>query len=370
MKAEEKEPDGGIMGHFSKTQKAMMVFVGLFFMISLVLRFTDGDPVVLFAVAGLTILPLAYFMGLSTEELAKRMGPGKGGLLNATFGNATELIIAVFALQAGLHEIVKASLTGSIIGNILLVLGLSMFVGGLKHKEQKFGKKAAGTESTMLIIAVVGLTIPTLVGVTMFYGEDVTREVEQLSLWTSGLLIVAYIAGLFFALHTHKDIFNPVGGKEKPEWSQKMAVGVLLLSTLLVSIESEILVGAIEKSSETMGMNELFMGVIVIALIGNAAEHGTAVLMAYKNKMHLSVQIATSSATQVALFVAPFLVLLSWAMGDIMTLNFGLMELVAIGFAVIVVNMVASDGESNWYEGFMLLIVYSIIAVGFWFHPV
>jgi Ca2+:H+ antiporter len=349
----------------SRTRVLLALIAAILFIISVVMTLAGADPVLVFALAALTILPLAYFMGVATEELAKRLGPGSGGLLNATFGNATELIIAFFALRAGMHEIVKASITGSIIGNILLVLGLSMLTGGLRFKEQKFAKRAAGTSSTMLALAVVAMAIPTM----MLYSpaEDAQQRLVDVSLWTSALLIFVYIAGLVFSLHTHKHIFNPVGQHEKPEWSQKFALMVLVGSTLLVAVESEFLVSAIEGSKDTLGMNELFLGVILIAIIGNAAEHGSAIIMAYKNKMDLSVGIATSSSTQIALFVAPILVFASWLMGETMTLAFGIFELAAIAFSVAIVHMVSSDGESNWYEGLMLLVVYAIMAVGFWF---
>jgi Ca2+:H+ antiporter len=314
------------------------------------------DPILIFVMAAMTIIPLAYLMGVSTEDLAKRLGPGTGGLLNATFGNATELIIALFALRAGLYEMVKASITGSIIGNILLVLGLSMLVGGLKHKNQKFERRAAGISSTMLALAVVAMILPTM---AFYFGDGSSSLIVDMSLWTS----------LIFSLYTHKGIFNPVGGKEKPEWSVRFAVGGLLFTTILVAIQSEFLVSAIDRSLGTIGVNELFLGVIIIALVGNAAEHGSAIVMAYKNKMDLSVHIATSSGTQIALFVAPLLVFTSMLFGPPMTLAFELFELITIALAVATVHMVSSDGESNWYEGLMLIVVYLIIAIGFFFHP-
>ncbi|MFQ6128383.1 MAG: calcium/proton exchanger [Thermoplasmata archaeon] len=356
-------------GRFGKGRSILCVLISVLFLLSVVFVLIEVSPIIVFAMSAITIVPLAYFMGISTEELAKRLGPGSGGLLNATFGNATELIIALFALRAGLHEIVKASLAGSIIGNILFVLGLSMFAGGLKHKIQRFERRAAGTSSTMLVLAVVALTIPTMATLySSIIGGDPTQIVD-LSIWTSVLLIVVYFAGLVFSLHTHKSIFNPVGGIEEPGWGKKVAIAGLLISTVFVSVESEFLVGAIESSSEVLGLNDLFVGVILIALIGNAAEHGSAVVMAYKNKMDLSVQIATSSATQIALFVAPLLVFASLLFGPPMTLAFEIFELIAIALSVAIVNMASSDGESNWYEGAMLVVVYLIVAVGFFYHP-
>ncbi|MFQ6107001.1 MAG: calcium/proton exchanger [Thermoplasmata archaeon] len=350
-------------------RRTICYLIGFLFLASVVLILVDVSPVATFVMSAITIIPLAYFMGVSTEELGKRLGPGSGGLLNATFGNATELIIALFALQAGLHTIVKASLTGSIIGNILFVLGLSMLTGGLKHKTQRFERRAAGTSSTMLAIAVVALTIPAMATFTSSVGNGNPVQIEDISIWTAALLLVVYFGGLVFSLYTHRRIFNPVAGRGEPEWSVRMALGALLASTILVAIESEFLVGAIESSSQALGLNELFVGVIIIALIGNAAEHGGAVMMARKNKMNLSVQIATSSGTQIALFVAPILVFASLLFGAPMTLDFGIFEVVTIALSVAIVHMVSSDGESNWFEGAMLVVVYLIVAVGFFYHP-
>jgi len=356
-------------GRLGIGRTVLAALIGVLFVVSVVSVLANVSPVAIFILSAITIIPIAYFMGISTEELGKRLGPGPGGLLNATFGNATELIIAFFALRAGLEQIVKASLTGSIIGNILFVLGLSMFVGGLKHKTQRFERKAAGTSSTMLFLAVVALTIPTMTALFYPVGGGSLLQIEEFSMWTAGLLLLVYFAGLIFSFYTHKGIFNPVGEREKPEWSKKLAIGGLLVSTILVSFESEFLIGAIERSSGALGVNDLFMGVIIIALIGNAAEHGSAIMMAYKNKMELSVQIATSSGTQIALFVAPLLVFASLLFGPVMTLDFEIFELIAIALSVAIVHMVSSDGESNWYEGAMLVVVYAILAIGFFYHP-
>lgn len=357
-----------VRNQLGRGRATLAVLIGVLFLVSVISVLANVSPVAIFVLSAIAIIPIAYFMGISTEELGKRLGPGPGGLLNATFGNATELIIAFFALRAGLQEIVKASLTGSIIGNILFVLGLSMFVGGLKHKTQRFERRAAGTSSTMLLLAVIALTIPTMTA--LFYpGGGGDLHIEEFSMWTSGLLLLVYFAGLIFSFYTHKGIFNPMGEREKPEWSTKLAIGGLLVSTILVSFESEFLIGAIERSSGALGVNDLFMGVIIIALIGNAAEHGSAIMMAYKNKMELSVQIATSSGTQIALFVAPLLVFASLLFGPVMTLNFEIFELIAIALSVAIVHMVSSDGESNWYEGAMLVVVYAILAIGFFYHP-
>jgi Ca2+:H+ antiporter len=344
--------------------------LGLFIPASWVLRAAVGPGVAVFAAAGIGIIPLAWFMGLATEELGKHAGPGVGGLLNATFGNATELIIALFALANGLHTIVKASLTGSIIGNVLLVLGLSMIAGGTRNKRQVFSREASGIQTTMLLLAVIGLVMPELFVLSVGSPLPGGPVLEQVSLGIAGILFVAYMFGLWFSLRTHRDVFNPVGEvHEKPAWTVRGSVLVLLGATALVAIESELLVGSIEMAQEALGLRELFVGVIIVAIVGNAAEHGGAVIMAYRNKMDLSVAIATTSTTQVALFVAPALVFASLAFRPLLTLDFEIFELVSIALSTAVLAAVASDGQSNWYEGALLVMVYAIIGVAFFFHP-
>ena len=332
-----------------------------------------ASPVAVFVMAGVAIVPLAYAMGVATEELSKHAGPGLGGLLNATFGNATELIIALVALSSGLVGVVKASITGSIIGNILLVLGVSMFTGGVKHRTQTFNRAHAGLQVTMLTLAVIGLVMPELYNLFVF-GTGTpppSSQVESMSVLIAAILLVAYLAGLVFSLHTHRDVFNPVTAREDPpRWSVRLALGVLFGATALVAVESEILVTSLEGAIASVGITELFAGVVVVAIIGNAAEHGAAVLMAWRNKMDLSVGICTSSSTQIALFVAPVLVFASVVLGPTrMTLGFEPFELVAIALSVAVLSLIASDGESNWYEGVLLMMVYAIVAIGFYFHP-
>jgi Ca2+:H+ antiporter len=337
-----------------------------------VLVLVVGPGVLVFATAGAGIIPLAWFMGLATEELGKHAGPGIGGLLNATFGNATELIIAVFVLFSALDvrtriSIVTASLTGSIIGNILLVLGLSMIVGGLRHKTQVFSREASGIQTSMLLLAVVGLVMPALYVRSI---GAVPAVLEEMSIGIASILLAGYVLGLLFSLRTHRDIFNPVTeAAEKPRWSLRFALLVLLVSAILVGVESEILVGSLEAARASLGLNDLFLGVIIVAIIGNAAEHGGAVLLAYRNKMDLSVAIATTSTTQVALFVAPFLIFVSLLTSQIMTLDFEIFELVSIALSTAVLSAVASDGRSNWYEGVLLVMVYAVIGVAFFFHP-
>jgi len=352
--------------------------------IPILLRLFGAPDLAVFAAAGVAVIPLAHLMGVATEELGKRAGPGIGGFLNATLGNATELIIALVALGRaaslaaggnqlaadGLIEVVKASITGSIIGNILLVLGLSMLIGGLRYKVQSFSVRAAELQVTLLVLAVVALVMPELFQLST--GRASQAQLSNVSLAIAGLLLIGYVLGLVFSLHTHKDVFNPVTQEqEKPIWSRNLAIGVLVGATVLVGLIAEILVGAVEGVTPALGIlrPELFMGVIVIAIIGNAAEHGAAITMAWKNKMDLSVGISTISSVQIALFVTPVLVLASFALGAPLTLAFEIFELVAIILAVSIVAVIAKDGETNWYEGVLLLLVYAIIAFGFFYHP-
>ncbi|MGI0149679.1 MAG: calcium/proton exchanger [Thermoplasmata archaeon] len=342
--------------------------VALFVPVSWVLDVVLGPSVVVFGIAGIAIIPLAWFLGLATEELGKHAGPGVGGLLNATFGNATELIIAIFALANGLPEVVKASLTGSIIGNVLLVLGLSMLVGGLRHKTQVFSREASGIQVTMLVVAVIALVMPALYVLSTGIRRDLV--LEEMSLGIAGILLVAYGLGLLFSLRTHRDIFNPVSEVvEEPRWTKRFALVVLVVSTAFVAIESEILVGSLVSAQQSLGLTELFIGVIIVAIVGNAAEHGSAVVMAWRNKMELSVAVATTSTTQIALFVAPVLVFASLLTARVLTLDFEIFELASIALSAAVVGAIASDGRSNWYEGALLIMVYAIIAVAFFFHP-
>ena len=339
----------------------------VFFPLALALFFAGFDPVAVFILSALAIIPLAGYMGRATEELAHHSGPGVGGLLNVTFGNATELIIAFAALQAGLMEVVKASLTGSIIGNLLLVLGLSMLAGGYKRKEQRFSTRAAMTYNSLMVIAIIGMTIPAL----FFYTGGTEAAMENVSIGVSVLLLAVYAMAMVFSLHTHKHIFNPLAEDEAvhAHWSKGKAVLVLGLAAALVAVMSEVLVGSVEHAASSLGLTELFIGVVIVAIIGNAAEHGIAVTVAMKNKMDLAFNIATGSSAQIALFVAPFLVLVSLAIGNPMDLFFEVFELAAMGLAVAAVFMVSQDGESNWFEGAMLLSVYAMMALVFYFHP-
>ena len=339
---------------------------------TVILRFSGVRPIWLFVCSSLAIIPLAGLMGEATEQLAERLGPGVGGLLNATFGNAAELIIALFALFKGYDEVVKASLAGSILGNVLLVLGASLLAGGLKHSTQTFNRTAAGVGATMLVIASLGLLVPAIFHeLPEVTARDIGLE-HELSIGVSIILILTYLAHLVFSLVTHRRLFNPdnVDSHEPEEhWSSRRATIVLIVATVLVAMMSEILVGAVEHASHFLGMNKIFIGVVVVAIVGNAAEHSTAVLVALKNEMDLAVGIAIGSALQIALFVAPMLVFASYLRAEPMDLRFTSLEVLAVIVGVFIARMVAEDGESNWLEGLMLLMVYAILALAFFFVP-
>ena len=330
-----------------------------------------APPVVKFLAAGIAIIPLAGLMGQATEQLAHKLGPGIGGLLNATFGNAAELILALFALSRGLDDVVKASLTGSIIGNLLLVLGASLFAGGLRFPIQRFNRTAAGAGSTLMVLATVGLIVPALFHNLVPNAGGLEHKV---SVAVCALLVFTYVLSLVFSLVTHRDLIS--GLKEdvaaaisEATWGLRHATAILLIATAFVAWMSEILVGAVESTGETLGLNAVFMGVFVVAIVGNAAEHSTAIIMALKNQMDLAVGIALGSALQVALFVAPVLVFASYSRETPMDLLFSTLEVIAVILAVLVARMVAEDGESNWLEGAMLLMVYAILGVAFFYLP-
>ncbi len=343
----------------------------LFLPLSLALQLVAGPGIGTFLAAGVGIVPLAWFMGLATEEIGKHAGPGVGGLLNATFGNATELIIALLALTRGLQDVVKASLTGSIIGNLLLVVGLSMVAGGLRHKTQSFSREASGMHTTMLLVAVIGLVMPALYVLSARATGAVNVAVlDEMSLGIAAILLAVYAFGLLFSLKTHRDIFNPVSERqERPMWSLRTATLILVAATVLVAGASELLVGSLEAARSALGLTDLFVGVIVVAIVGNAAEHGTAVLMALRNKMDLSLAVAMTSTTQIALFVAPVLVFASLLTAQVMTLDFEVFELVSVALSTALLSSIVSDGRSNWYEGLLLVMVYAMIGVAFYVHP-
>jgi Ca2+:H+ antiporter len=336
------------------------------------MRLGGARPILLFVGSGLAIIPLAGLMGEATEHLAWRLGPGIGGLLNATFGNAAELIIALFALFKGYDEMVKASLAGSILGNVLLVLGASLLAGGIRFTTQTFNRTAAGVGATMLVLAAFGLLIPAIFhALPEVTSRDIFLE-HELSIGVSLVLMFTYLSHLVFSLVTHRNLFNPSSADPhhgEVHWSTARATAVLIVATLLVALMSEILVGAVEHASRTMGMNQVFIGVVIVAIVGNAAEHSTAVLVALKNQMDLSVGIAIGSALQIALFVAPVLVFASYLRAEPMDLRFTSLEVVAVLLGVFIARMVAEDGESNWLEGLMLLMIYAILGLAFFFLP-
>jgi Ca2+:H+ antiporter len=324
----------------------------------------------LFVTSAAAIVPLAKMLGTATEELALRVGSGVGGLLNATFGNAVELIIAFFALQEGLYEVVRASIIGSILGNVLFVLGLSIFLGGLGRDKQTFNRTAASVVASQFTLATGALLIPAAFAITSPPGTIDTSLREALSIGVSLVLLVSYAAQLVFFLRTHKHLYNE---EEEAEmhgraWSIRHSVLVLIGSTVLVAFMSDLLVEGVKHLQE-IGLSQIFVGVVLVALIGNAAEHLTAVTVAIKNKMDLAVNIAMGSTLQVALFVAPVLVLVGFLIGRPLDLFFNLFELAALGITMLIANAITHDGESNWFEGVQLLAAYAILAVAFFFHP-
>jgi Ca2+:H+ antiporter len=348
-----------------------------FIPIAIVLEVAHAGAVIIFFSSALGVIPTAALMGRATEELAARSGPGIGGLLNVTFGNAPELIIALFALGAGLHEVVKASIIGSIMGNTLLVLGASMFVGGWGRDRQRFDRTAASAQSSMLLLAAAALVMPAVYelvdgrGLPLPGAERVHYDttVQSLSAAVAIVLILSYAAGLWFSLKTHRDLFNPVhdGDDEHGEpWSVRKAVIALAIAGVAVGVMSEILVDSISDAAETLGLSEFFIGVIIVAIVGNAAEHWVAVLVARKDKMDLAVNIAIGSSAQIALFVAPVLVLTSFVVGPHpMALVFNGFELAGILLAILIANNVTNEGESTWYEGLQLLAVYLVLGLAF-----
>ena len=365
----------------------------LFIPISITAHLLDWDPLIVFITSACAIVPLAAWMGGATEEIAVVTGPSIGGLLNATFGNATELIIALIALRAGLVEVVKASITGSIIGNLLLVMGLSMLLGGLRFKEQSFQPLVARVNASSMNLAVIALLLPTAVQYTSEGLGD--RTLQNLSIAVALVLMLVYGLTLLFSMKTHSYLYDvgmvdrdsaeknaptePVNPPESVESTPaatashqpnlNLWIGVLLVATLAVAIESELLVNSLESATEQLGLTPLFTGVILLPIIGNAAEHTTAVTVAMKDKMDLSVSVAVGSSLQIALFVAPLLVLAGWVLGQPMDLDFNPFELVAVAVAVLIANSISSDGKSNWLEGILLLAAYAVLGLAFFFHP-
>ena len=337
--------------------------------VAIIMEFSHVSGLWMFLVSAAAIIPLAGILGEATEELALHMGPAAGGLLNATFGNAGELIIAFFALRAGHPEVVQASLSGSIIGNVLLVFGLSAFLGGLGRERQHFNRTVASSNTTMLLLAVAALIMPAVFSLVVYGSlQTVQPAVEVLSRWTAVVLIAIYAAGLVFSLVTHKNLFGATE-HHPPRLSRGAAVTILLVATGLVAWLSEIFVGAIEPATHALGMSPLFVGVMVVAIIGNAAEHAAAVMLARRNQMDLALGVSVGSSVQIALLVAPLLVLCSPLLGQHLSLLFNPFEIAAVVLSVLVVAMVVLDGETTWFEGLQLLGLYTILALAFYFVP-
>lgn len=351
----------------------LLVFVPLTF----ILELAHLDPTWVFAASCLAIIPLAGIMGEATEHLAERAGPGIGGLLNATFGNAAELIIALIALKNGLHDVVKASLTGSIIGNVLLVLGASIVAGGIKRERQRFERTSAGLGASLMALSAIGLIIPAVFD--FIVGQTGRPRERELSFDIAIVLAVIYSLNLFFTLRTHKHLFNitTTNDEKTPEeskhshavWSVGRSVITLLTATAFIGGISELLVGSVEHTAKALGMTEVFIGVIVVAIIGNAAEHSSAIMMAVKNKMDLAVNIAVGSSIQISLFVAPVLVFFSYLFGNPMDLLFTPFEVVSVVVSVWMLNLIAQDGETHWMEGMLCIGLYAIIGIAFFYLP-
>ncbi|MEM8721744.1 MAG: calcium/proton exchanger [Cyanobacteria bacterium P01_G01_bin.39] len=356
---------------FNKNTFFLLLLV--FIPISIAAHFLEWGETVVFITAALGIVPLASYMGTATEEIAVVTGPNIGGLLNATFGNATELILAFIALKAGLVGVVKATITGSIVSNLLLVMGFSMLLGGLRYKEQKFQPTVARLNASSMNLAVIALLLPTAVEYTSTGIEEQT--LQNLSVAVAGILILVYALTLLFSMKTHAYLCD-VGeadfedAESEKEVNLPFWIFILLVVTLAVAVESELLVDSLEVATADLGLTSLFTGVILLPIIGNAAEHATAVTVAMKDKMDLSVSVAVGSSMQIALFVAPVLVIAGWIIGQPMDLNFNPFELVAVTVAVLIANSISSDGESNWLEGSLLLATYAVVAIAFFFHPV
>jgi Ca2+:H+ antiporter len=357
-----------------KLTKSSAIYILLIFApIAAALEFAHADHLVLFVISAIALIPLAKLIGDSTEHLGTHYGPTAGSLLNVTFGNAAEIIIAVTAISAGLLDLVKASITGAIIGNILLILGLSVIAGGFRYKEQSFSRENIGTQSSMLFLAIIGLAVPTILASTILSPSENQGQVQLLSDALAIILLIVYILGIVFTFVTHKRLFTPpetaedIQGSHGTHWSKKKSFLLLAASMAGVIVVSEILVASVETTGEELGFGQLFVGAIIVGIVGNAAEHSSAILLARKGKMELSIGIAAGSGTQIALFVVPILVFAGIAMGQPFTLVFTLLELATIFLAAIILNLIVHDGRSNWFEGVMLTAVYIIIAIAFFF---
>jgi len=347
-------------------QKLFYTILIASFLLSGIAHYTGLNTTLQFVLCCIAVIFAAGFMGKATESVAHYAGERMGGFLNATFGNAAELIIAIFLVRDGLHDMVKASITGSIIGNMLLVLGLSVFLGGLKYKVQNFNVMLASHNASLMLLAVVALIVPAI-----FAKSFTFKEMDMLSTIVAFILIIAYGLWLLFSMVTHKKELSDVSARDPEDhahtlnWSKGKSIFYLVLATVMVAFISEWLVGTLEHFTESFGLSELFVGAFLIAIIGNAAEHSAAVFLAMKNKIGAAVEIAIGSSLQVALFVAPVLVIVSHFMGDPMNIVFTLYELAAIAIAAVLARSISQDGATNWYEGFLLLVVYIILGIAF-----
>jgi Ca2+:H+ antiporter len=362
------------------TKPSIIYFLLVFVPISVILDLVHADHIIIFIIAVIALIPLAKLIGDSTEHLSTHYGSTLGSLLNVTFGNAAEIIIAVVAINAGLIDLVKASITGAILGNIMLIFGLSMIAGGIRKKEQLFSRENAGLQSTMIFLAIIGLAIPTVLSSTILKPAEIENQlkIQFLSDALAIILLSVYIAGIVFTFFTHKHLFvSPQMEEENnnhnintiatKHWDKKRAFFMLAISMVGVVVVSEILVGSIEETSKQFGFGEVFVGAIIIGIVGNAAEHSSAIILARKGKIDLSIGIAAGSGTQIALFVVPLLVIFGIILNQPFTLEFTVYELVTLFLAAIILNLIAHDGRSNWFEGVMLTAVYVIIAMGFYF---
>lgn len=360
------------------SKSSAIYFLLIFTPIAVALEFVHVGHIVIFVVAAVALIPLAKLIGDSTEHLATHYGATAGSLLNVTFGNAAEIIIAVVAINAGLIDLVKASITGAIIGNILLIFGLSVIAGGFRFKEQRFSRENIGFQSSMLFIAIIGLAVPTVLAFTVLPEAENAGAVQLLSDSLAVILIIVYALGIIFTFFTHRHLFvthaeqtasegTPQENHHAGDWSKKKSFLLLAASMAGVIVVSEILVGSVEQTGEELGFGELFVGAIIVGIVGNAAEHSSAIMLARKGKIDLSIGIAAGSGTQIALFVVPVLVFAGVALGQPFTLVFTMLELAVLFLAAIILNLIVHDGKSNWFEGVMLTAVYVIIAIAFFF---
>jgi Ca2+:H+ antiporter len=374
------------------TKSVALYFLVICAPIALLLEFTHSEPLLIFIFAAIGLIPLAKLIGQSTEHLATHYGPTVASLLNVTFGNAAEIIIGIAAISAGLLNLVKASIIGSIIGNILLVFGLSLTVGGLKYKEQFFNKENTGYQSSMLFLAIIGLAVPTILATTV---TEVRHQgiIQMISDLLAFVLLGVYIASIIFTFVTHKHLFS-ISSMEREErnddgtrnqgskisqdlhdryndlhWSKKRSIILLGASIIGVVIVSEVLVSSVEVTIKKFGFSEMFVGAIIVGIVGNAAEHSSAIMLARKDKLDLSIGIAAGSGTQVAIFVVPILVISGIVVNRHFNLVFTIYELAVVFLSAIILNLIAHDGKGNWFEGIMLTTVYIIVAVGFFFIP-